>query len=56
MPLCKRGAASRNAGRIAPGDRADLAYRVGQLPVMATHDAALGVAARAFGFDVRGIG
>ena len=29
--------------------------RMGPLPVMATHDAALGAAARAFGFDVRGI-
>jgi len=29
--------------------------RVAPLPMMATHDAALGVAARAFGFDVRGI-
>ena len=29
--------------------------RVGPLPEMATHDAALGAAARAFGFDVRGI-
>ena len=28
--------------------------RVGPLPQMVTHDAALGVAARAFGFDVRG--
>lgn len=28
--------------------------RLGPLPQMATHDAALGVAARAFGFDVRG--
>lgn len=28
--------------------------RVGELPTMATHDAALGLAARAFGFDVRG--
>lgn len=28
--------------------------RVGELPMMATHDAALGLAARAFGFDVRG--
>lgn len=30
--------------------------RMGPLPTMATHDAALGLAARAFGFDVRGIG
>lgn len=30
--------------------------RMGQLPTMATHDTALGLAARAFGFDVRGIG
>jgi hypothetical protein len=29
--------------------------RIGPLPEMATHDAALGAAARAFGFDVRGI-
>ena len=29
--------------------------RLGNLPEMATHDAALGAAARAFGFDVRGI-
>lgn len=29
--------------------------RVGDLPVLATHDAALGLAARAFGFDVRGL-
>jgi predicted nucleic acid-binding protein len=29
--------------------------RMGPLPTMATHDAALGVAAQAFGFDVRGI-
>src|SRR4051794_39918994 len=29
--------------------------RVGTLPEMATHDAALGAVARAFGFDVRGI-
>jgi uncharacterized protein len=28
--------------------------RMGPLPEMATHDAALGAAARAFGFDVRG--
>ena len=28
--------------------------RMGPLPTMATHDAALGVAARAFGFEVRG--
>jgi predicted nucleic acid-binding protein len=28
--------------------------RIGSLPEMATHDAALGAAARAFGFDVRG--
>lgn len=30
--------------------------RMGPLPTMATHDTALGVAARAFGFDVRGVG
>ena len=30
--------------------------RMGPLPTMATHDTALGLAARAFGFDVRGIG
>ena len=30
--------------------------RMGPLPTMATHDAALGMAARAFGFDVRGVG
>jgi predicted nucleic acid-binding protein len=30
--------------------------RMGPLPTVATHDTALGVAARAFGFDVRGIG
>jgi hypothetical protein len=30
--------------------------RVGPLPTMATHDTALAVAARAFGFDVRGAG
>jgi predicted nucleic acid-binding protein len=30
--------------------------RIGPLPLMATHDSALGLAARAFGFDVRGIG
>jgi predicted nucleic acid-binding protein len=30
--------------------------RMGPLPMMATHDSALGLAARAFGFDVRGIG
>jgi len=29
--------------------------RVGPLPTMATHDSALGLAARAFGFDVCGI-
>ena len=29
--------------------------RIGPLPQMVTHDAALGAAARAFGFDVRGI-
>lgn len=29
--------------------------RMGPLPTMATHDAALGPAAQAFGFDVRGI-
>ena len=29
--------------------------RMGPLPTMATHDAALGLAAQAFGFDVRGI-
>ena len=29
--------------------------RMGPLPTMATHDTALGLAARAFGFDVRGI-
>lgn len=29
--------------------------RMGPLPTMATHDATLGVAAQAFGFDVRGI-
>jgi predicted nucleic acid-binding protein len=29
--------------------------RLGPLPTMATHDTALGSAARAFGFDVRGI-
>jgi predicted nucleic acid-binding protein len=29
--------------------------RLGPLPEMATHDATLGAAARAFGFDVRGI-
>ena len=28
--------------------------RMGALPEMATHDTALGAAARAFGFDVRG--
>jgi hypothetical protein len=28
--------------------------RIGPLPQMVTHDAALGAAARAFGFDVRG--
>lgn len=30
--------------------------RMGPLPTLATHDTALGLAARAFGFDVRGIG
>jgi predicted nucleic acid-binding protein len=30
--------------------------RMGPLPTMATHDTALGVAARTFGFDVRGVG
>jgi predicted nucleic acid-binding protein len=30
--------------------------RMGPLPTIATHDTALGLAARAFGFDVRGIG
>jgi predicted nucleic acid-binding protein len=30
--------------------------RMGPLPTTATHDTALGLAARAFGFDVRGIG
>ncbi len=29
--------------------------RMGPLPVVATHDTALGVAARAFGFEVRGL-
>ena len=29
--------------------------RMGPLPILATHDTALGSAARAFGFDVRGI-
>ena len=29
--------------------------RMGALPAMATHDTALGLAARTFGFDVRGI-
>ena len=29
--------------------------RMGPLPTMATHDTALGLAAQAFGFDVRGI-
>jgi predicted nucleic acid-binding protein len=29
--------------------------RMGPLPTMATHDTALGLAAKAFGFDVRGI-
>ena len=29
--------------------------RMGPLPTMATHDTALGLAARAFGFDVRGV-
>jgi predicted nucleic acid-binding protein len=29
--------------------------RVGALPIIATHDAALGLAARTFGFDVRGV-
>ena len=30
--------------------------RIGTLPAMATHDTALAAAARAFGFDVRGVG
>jgi hypothetical protein len=30
--------------------------RMGPLPILVTHDTALGLAARAFGFDVRGIG
>ena len=29
--------------------------RIGSLPTLATHDTALGLAAQAFGFDVRGI-
>ena len=29
--------------------------RMGSLPIMATHDAALGLTARTFGFEVRGI-
>lgn len=29
--------------------------RIGSLPTIATHDTALGLAARSFGFDVRGI-
>ena len=29
--------------------------RMGSLPTLATHDNALGLAARAFGFDVRGV-
>jgi predicted nucleic acid-binding protein len=29
--------------------------RVGALPAMVTHDSALGLAARSFGFDVRGV-
>lgn len=29
--------------------------RMGELPVMATHDGSLGLAARAFGFEVRGV-
>jgi predicted nucleic acid-binding protein len=29
--------------------------RIGALPTLATHDSALGLAARTFGFDVRGI-
>ncbi len=29
--------------------------RMGSLPIVATHDAALGLAARAFGFEVRGL-
>ncbi|MBI4477199.1 MAG: type II toxin-antitoxin system VapC family toxin [Acidobacteria bacterium] len=29
--------------------------RMGPLPILATHDTALGLAARAFGFEVRGI-
>lgn len=29
--------------------------RIGPLPILATHDTALGLAARSFGFDVRGL-
>jgi hypothetical protein len=29
--------------------------RLGALPTMATHDSVLGLAARSFGFDVRGV-
>jgi predicted nucleic acid-binding protein len=29
--------------------------RLGELPIVATHDTALGLAARSFGFDVRGV-
>jgi len=29
--------------------------RMGELPTIATHDSALGLAARSFGFDVRGV-
>jgi hypothetical protein len=29
--------------------------RIGAIPTMATHDAALGTAGRAFGFEVRGV-
>jgi predicted nucleic acid-binding protein len=29
--------------------------RMGSVPIVATHDSALGLAARAFGFEVRGI-
>ena len=29
--------------------------RVGALPIVATHDTALGVAAKSFGFEVRGV-
>ncbi len=29
--------------------------RIGSLPIVATHDSALGLTARAFGFEVRGI-